>query len=134
MNRLQGHIEHLEISGDLTLVTVLLSGDISIKAIVIDTPGSAPYLEKKKKVDVLFKETEVVIGDHTDHKISVQNRMLGALETMEKGNLLSCLTIRTKAGTIRSTISTAAVLALKLKPGMNIMAMVKLNEVMLSPL
>jgi len=134
MNRLLGHIEHLEISGDLTLVTVLLQGDIKIKAIVIDTPKSAPYLEKNKKVAILFKETEVVIGDHNDHRVSLQNRMLGTLETLDKGQLLSCLKIRTDAGQIRSTISTAAVLALKLKPDMRIMAMVKLNEVMLSPL
>ncbi len=134
MNRLEGHIEHLEVSGDLTLVTVLLSGDIRIKAIVIDTPKSAPYLTKKKKVAILFKETEVVIGDHSDHKVSLQNRMLGTLESLEQGQLLSCLTIRTAAGNVRSTISTAAVLALKLKPGMQIMAMVKLNEIMLSPL
>jgi molybdopterin-binding protein len=134
MNRLQGHIENLEVSGDLTLVTVLLQGDIRIKAIVIDTPKSAPYLGKKKLVDVLFKETEVVIGDQSDHKVSLQNRMLGTLKTLEQGNLLSCLTIQSAAGQIRSTISTAAVLTLKLKPGMQIMAMVKLNEVMLSPL
>lgn len=134
MNRLQGHIEHLEVTGDLTLVTVLLLGDIRIKAIVIDTPKSAPYLEKNKKVAVLFKETEVVIGDHSDHKVSLQNRMVGTLETLEKGQLLSCLMIQTDAGQIGSTISTAAVLSLKLKPGMKIMAMVKLNEVMLSPL
>ncbi len=134
MNRLEGHIEHLEISGDLTLVTVLISGDIRIKAIVIDTPKSAPYLEKKQMVAILFKETEVVIGDNSDHMVSLQNRILGTLETLEQGQLLSCLTIQTAAGNIRSTISTAAVLSLKLKPGMQIMAMVKLNEVMLSPL
>lgn len=134
MNRLEGHIEHLEVSGELTLVTALLPGDIRIKAIVIDTPKSAPYLEKKKKVALLFKETEVVIGNYSDHKVSLQNRMLGTLESLERGQLLSCLTVRTAAGNIRSTISTAAVLALNLKPGMQIMAMVKLNEVMLSPL
>ena len=134
MNRLEGHIEHLEVSGDLTLLTVLVTGDIRIKEIVIDTPTTAPYLKKKRKVAVLFKETEVVIGDHSDHKVSLQNRMPGTLETLEQGQLLSCLTIKTAAGTIRSTISTAAVLSLKLKPGMQIRAMVKLNEVMLLPL
>ncbi len=134
MNRIEGHIEYLEVWGDLTLVTVLVTGDIRIKAIVIDTPKSAPYLEKKKKVVILFKETEVVIGDHSDHKVSLQNRMPGTLESLEQGQLLSCLTVQTAAGTIRSTISSAAVLSLKLKPGMQIIAMVKLNEVMLSPL
>ncbi|NNJ90013.1 MAG: TOBE domain-containing protein [Eudoraea sp.] len=134
MNRLKGHIEHLEISGDLTLVTVLLIDEIRIKAIVIDTPKSAPYLKKGGKVAILFKETEVVIGDHNDHKISLQNRMLGILKTIEQGHLLSSLTVETAVGNIRSTISTAAVLALKLEPGSKIMAMVKLNEVMLSPL
>ncbi len=134
MNRFKGFIEQLEVSGDLTLITVQLPGDISIKAVVIDTPKSAPYLQLKKEIAVLFKETEVVIGDHSDHKVSIQNRMLGTLESIEQGQLLSSLTIRSAAGNIRSTISTAAVLALKLKPGMPIMAMVKLNEVMLSPL
>jgi molybdopterin-binding protein len=87
-----------------------------------------------KKVDVLFKETEVVIGDQQDHRISLQNRISGTLETLETGKLLSCLTIGTAAGKIRATISTDAVLDLKLTPGDQLMAMVKLNEVLLSPL
>jgi molybdopterin-binding protein len=134
MNRLQGHIEHLEVSGDLTLVTVLLQKDIRISAIVIDTPKSAPYLTKMKKVDILFKETEVVIGNVIDPQISIQNMVAGTLESIEQGNLLSCVGIQTPVGKIRATISTAAVLTLKLEIGAKVFAMVKLNEVMLSPL
>ena len=134
MNRLQGHIEHLEVSGDLTLVTVLLEEDIRIRAIVIDTPKSAPYLTLKRKVALLFKETEVVIGNLIEPNISIQNKIEGTVESIEQGELLSCLSMQTKIGEIRSTISTAAVLSLKLEIGAKVFAMVKLNEVMLSPL
>ena len=72
MNRLEGHIEHLEISGELTLVSFSVTGDIRIKAIVIETPKSAPYLGNKKQSSSPFKETEVVIGNNSDHKVSLQ--------------------------------------------------------------
>ncbi|MGB5377000.1 TOBE domain-containing protein [Muriicola sp.] len=134
MNRLQGHIEHLEVSGDLSLVTVFLQGDLRMHAIVIDTPKSAPYLALKSKVALLFKETEVVIGNLIEPHISIQNKIEGRVESIEQGKLLSCLSIQTAVGEIRSTISKAAVLSLKLEIGTKVFAMVKLNEVMLSPL
>ncbi|MGB5648352.1 MAG: TOBE domain-containing protein [Muriicola sp.] len=134
MNKLQGHIEHLEVSGDLTLVTVFLQEGIRMHAIVIDTPKSAAYLTLKRKVALLFKETEVVIGNLIEPHISIQNKIEGTVESIEQGKLLSCLSIRTAVGEIRSTISKAAVLSLKLEIGTKVLAMVKLNEVMLSPL
>jgi molybdopterin-binding protein len=132
MNNLSGHIKEVEVSGDISLVTVGMIGEIQLKAIVIDTPNTVPYLKADQKLNVLFKETEVVIGIRKEAGISLQNRIPGNVVKVERGKFLSSLEIESTAGIIRSIISTAAVEELKLKTGMAVFAMVKLNEIMLS--
>jgi molybdopterin-binding protein len=133
MNSFEGHIATIEVSGNMSLVTVAVDKKQTLKAIVIETPETASYLKSGSPVHVLFKETEVVIGSTKNHEISLQNRIPGTINHIEQGLLLSKLEIQTKVGIIRSIISTAAVLQLGLKKGKEVIAMIKLNELMLSP-
>ena len=55
MNRFPGHISAIEVSGNLSLVTVSLQHEVGIKAIVIETPDTAKYLHVGNEVNVLFK-------------------------------------------------------------------------------
>ena len=133
MNSFEGHIATIEVSGNMSLVTVAVNKKQTLKAIVIETPETASYLKNGSPVHVLFKETEVVLGSTKNHEISLQNRIPGTINHIEQGLLLSKLEIQTKVGIIRSIISTAAVLQLGLKKGKEVIAMIKLNELMLSP-
>lgn len=132
MNKLEGHISRVEVSGSMALVTVKISNVLSLKAIVIDTPDTAAYLVEGHPVKALFKETEVVLGLYEDHRISLQNRIEGKVLAVEKGQLLSRVRISTEAGEIRSVISTASAEKLELLPQAPVYAMVKLTEMMLS--
>lgn len=132
MNKLEGHISRVEVSGNMTLVTVDISKELSLKAIVIDTPATVDYLAEGHPVKVLFKETEVVIGSFEEHRISLQNRIGGKVMAVEKGRLLSRVRISTPAGEIRSVISTASAERLELREKTAVYAMVKLTEMMLS--
>ncbi|GGD43487.1 TOBE domain-containing protein [Muriicola marianensis] len=134
MNRFEGHISEIETDGGLSLVTVRTAKDLVFRCIIIDTPASAPYLERDRKVEVLFKETEVVIGLQNTENISLSNRIPCSVEFVDKTTLLSSLDLNCAEGRIRSVISTRSVEELGLVPGKSVMALIKLNEVMLAPL
>lgn len=131
MNELQGHIAWIEINGNLSLVGIELLPGLFLKAIVIDTPQTASYLQKGLQVLAVFKETEVIIGVGEQLQISLQNQIPVKISQIEKGKLLSKLSLESDAGNLSSIISTAAVDNLNLQMGDSVFAMVKLNEVML---
>lgn len=132
MNSLQGNIHQIEQNGNLSLVTVKISADILLQAIIVETPQSVTYLKNGHPINVLFKETEVVIGTQTDHQISLQNRIPGKIIDISKGTLLTKVTIDTHIGQVESIISTKALESLKLEHNQDVLAMIKLNEIMLS--
>lgn len=130
MNILKGQIETVKERNNLSLVSIKV-GQIRLSSIVIDTLDTAPYLKPGNNVSVIFKETEVIIGKGKDHKVSLQNKFEGHVESIETGDLLSKLSLSTKVGKIISVITTNAVDQLQLKKGSEITAMVKTNEIML---
>ena len=131
MNRLQGHIVDIEVSGNLSVVTVAIDNNIRLKAIVIETPESAEYLRKERQILLLFKETEVIIGTGKNFQVSVLNRIPGKIINIEKGRLLSRIVLETDGGEITAIIGSHAVDQLRLKMDLDVTAMIKLNEVML---
>jgi len=131
MNILTGQITALEVNGNLTLVTAKVD-NVVFKSIVIETPQSASYLEVGREIKLLFKETEVIIASGTISNISLQNRITGSVSQIEKGTLLSRLTVRTPVGDIVSIITTKSVEQLKIIKGAKVTAMIKTNEITLS--
>ncbi|MDP4285282.1 MAG: TOBE domain-containing protein [Bacteroidota bacterium] len=131
MNTLKGEIRSIKVNGNLSLVTINVS-DIVFKTIVIETPGTASYLKTGNNINVIFKETEVVIGKGLEHFVSLQNKLSGNILQIENGKLLSKLTIETPVGNIVAIITLDAVLQMQLQEGETITAMIKTNEIMLS--
>jgi molybdate transport system regulatory protein len=131
MNILPGQIENVIHSGSLSLVYIKVQ-NTRISSIIIDTPISAPYLKTGNNINVIFKETEVIIGKGFTHQISMQNKFTGTILTIESKDLLSKLTIDTTVGRISSIITTNAVKQLELNEGTEVTAMVKTNEIILS--
>ncbi|MFD1315511.1 TOBE domain-containing protein [Namhaeicola litoreus] len=130
MNELSGRIKEIKKSKSISLVKVQVE-ELLFSAIVIDTPETAPYLKINNPVKVVFKETEVVIALEKHLPISLQNRMEGKINAIDKDELLCRLTIETNVGIITSIITANAVNQLNLKEGQRICAMVKTNEIML---
>lgn len=132
MNNLKGNIESVTTSGHLSLVKVNVSG-ITLSAIVIDTPESASYLKEGNALNVVFKETEVIVAKGTvAHQISLQNKILGKINHIESGELLSKVVASTNVGDVTSIITTNAVRQLQLNIGDEVTVMIKTNEIMLS--
>lgn len=131
MNILEGIITRIETSGSLSIVKVEV-GDISLKTILIETSNTAPYLKKGNNVNVIFKETEVAVGKGVIHNNSMQNRIPGSILEIERGELLSKLTIGATLGKIKAIITSSAVEELQLMIGEKVTAMIKTNEIMLS--
>ena len=131
MNLLTGVIEHIDISGNLSLIGIKV-GECQFKSIVVETPETVDYLTIGGPVNVLFKETEVIIGIGDNMQISLRNKMISTITSIEKGKLLAKLVLQTNAGEVISIITSNAVENLNLKEGLQVKAMVKTNEILLA--
>ena len=131
MNILKGTISAIKVSGNLSLITINVK-DLKLTTVIIETPNTVSYLKEGNPINVIFKETEVVIGKGSTITISLQNKIEGTIVEIEKGELLSKLTIETNVGKIVSVITTNAVNKLQLNIDVKVTAMIKTNEIMLS--
>ena len=132
MNSFKGEITHIEQEENLALIKIRV-GEIYFTTIVIDSPETAPYLQIGYPVQVLFKETEVLIGKGiSPGTISLQNKIACTIQKIEKGKLLSKLVLESPVGRVVSIITTQAVQLLQLQQTDAVMAMVKTNEIMLA--
>lgn len=130
MNILPGIIKSTQTHGNLTLVKVDIS-NISFTSIVIETPDTVDYLKEGAKINVMFKETEVIISKE-DAQISLQNRIPAKVTGIRQGKLLSQISLQYQDQTLYSIITSNAVEQLQLSVGTEVIAMIKTNEVMLS--
>ncbi len=134
MNKLEGHITTIETSGNLCIVTAAIAKQLVLQAIVIENPESASYLEKGRAISMLFKETEVIISTGPGDTVSLQNKIPATIKSIEKGALLSKVVLSTPTTDIGAILSTKSVVKLGLREQLEVVAMVKLNEVMISEL
>jgi molybdate transport system regulatory protein len=131
MNILKGKIESLNVNGGLSIVKIIV-GDISFSSIVIDTPKTAPYLKKGNDINIIFKETEVIIGRGMTDGISLRNKIIGQVKSIDSDKLLSKIVVKSEIGEITSIITSNAVEQLQIEVGTQVTAMIKTNELMLS--
>ena len=135
MNRLKGHIKKIESTENLSIIWVSLSTSekaILLKSIVVKSPERVSSFQKEQAVELLFKETEVILGLEDNASISIENKIKGTIQRIAHGKLLSKIVIDTKVGEISSVLPTSSVELLGLNEGLSIIALVKMNEIMLS--
>lgn len=131
MNKLSGSIHSIQSGGNLSLVKIKV-GQLTLTTIIIDTPDTVDYLKLKNPINVIFKETEVIIGKEKKTGVSLQNKIPGIVKKIELGELLSKIELDTAVGKITSIITSNAVEQLQIHKGSNVVAMIKTNELMLS--
>ena len=130
MNNLKGKISSIKSHENLSIVKIGI-GEYSFTTVVIETAETVDYLKIDSEINVLFKETEVLICLKPCPKISLQNRIDCKIHEISKGKLLSQINMRSSIGEIKSIITSNAVDQLKLKVGDEVIAMIKTNEIML---
>lgn len=131
MNTFSGVITSIKVSGNISLITIDVN-NIFFKTMVIETPATAAWLKMDNRINVIFKETEVILGKGLEHLVSLQNRVPGKIIDIQKGELMSKVVVDTAVGNIVAVISLDAVLQLNLQVGETVSAMIKTNEIMIS--
>jgi molybdopterin-binding protein len=132
MNRLNGKIEEIQVSGHLSQVTVSLAGGHLVQAVVIETPETAAYLSMGGQIGVLFKETEVILSLGEGCLTSLENKLPARVEHLEAGALLSRVVLHCAAGPLTAVIATRAAKRLALMQGQEVHALIPSSEIMLT--
>lgn len=130
MNKLPATIKAIQQSGTILLVDAEAEGQ-GFSALLIESILQPEWLEVGKAVDLVFKETEVSLAKNLQGQISTRNRMKCTVQKINKGELLSMITLQFNACTIVSAITTRSVNNLQLEIGNEVDALVKANEVSL---
>lgn len=133
MNKLEGIISEVRTEAGISLVQVQAAEGVLFTSVVIDTPQTAPYLHTGQKVHALFKETEVIIAKAGLLAISLQNRIPCTIRSIRWGVLLCELQLAHGAVVLGSIITNNACQQLGLEVGQPVIALVKTNEISLSP-
>lgn len=132
MNVFSGHIAAIALNESLSMVSVQFDHGLSLQTIVVETPETASYLRVGNTIQLLFKETEVILAKQDALAISIQNQIPGEIQAIEKGVLLSRVVLSTDIGAVAAVIATAALDALGLEKNQRVIIMIKMNEIMLS--
>jgi molybdopterin-binding protein len=130
MNILTGIITQIQQSGAILLVDVDVNGQ-GFSALLIESATPPDWLKESNTIDLVFKETEVSLAKNLSGFISLRNRMQCQVLRVERGELLSKITLQFQKQIISSAITTRAVDSLQIVVGDTIEALVKSNEVSL---
>ena len=130
MNKLPGIITNIQQSGAILLVDVEVEKQL-FSALLIESVQQPEWLVSGNSVDIVIKETEVSLAKNLSGQISMRNRLKCIVVAIERGDLLSTVTLNFSGHTLTSAITTRSVNSLKLEIGDEVEALVKANEVSL---
>lgn len=130
MNRLYGKISQITSHEGISLVNIKTT-NTTLGTVLLDTPQSCDYLKIDKKITVAFKETEVAIALPNLGTISMANQINCKIIRVENGKVLAKISLTCKDTNITSIITTNSSKRLKLKEGLEVIALIKANEISL---
>ena len=130
MNRITGKISRIQQSGAILLVDVDVDGHC-FSAMLIESATHPEWLLEGNSIDLVFKETEVSLAKNLSGMISMRNRIKCTVQHIERGELLSKISLKFQDYIVTSAITTRSVDSLQLAIGDEVEALVKANEVSL---
>jgi len=131
MNKLTGTITQLQLSGAVMLVDVRIDGQ-DFSALLIDSTANQQWIKVGETVNLIFKETEVSLARNLSGSLSTRNRLQQCTVTgINRGDLLSLVSLRFGQHSIASSVTTRAVDSLQLLVGDRVEALIKATEVSL---
>lgn len=131
MNKLNGKIATITSSGNISLVEVLVE-NVMLSAMIIGNTSNTEFLKNGRKVELLFKESEVSLAKNFEGDISLRNRLKGKVLKIKKGEVFTEVTFDFKGYEIKSLITTRSVERIGLLPDDIVTGFIKSNEVILS--
>ena len=133
MNAFSGTIGEIRSQDRMSMVTVQV-GEAAVTAVVLETPDTADYLHAGQAVEVLFKETEVVLAlPEAQGLVALENAWPGTVTALQSGTLLCEVAVATPLGSIVAIITLREAEILSLAVDTPVCVMVKTNEIMLAP-
>lgn len=132
MNRLPGTIAAVEVHGSIALVEAAV-GEHRFTATLIGAGDEVAAWTVGMPVTLLFKETEVSLAKNLSGLISMRNRIPVTVTAIERGRLLTKVTLDFNGHAIESVITTRSSHALALAVGDSVEGLVKANEMTLVP-
>ena len=130
MNKIDVIIKKVSSSGGVILVD-LEAENCPMSALLINVAENPDWLTEGNEIYAVFKETEVSIAKNFTGDISLRNKLPCIIQNIKYGQLMSVITAQFKQFTISSAITTRSVNMLGLKPGDEILALIKSNEITL---
>lgn len=130
MNKFTGTIKQIQQSGAVLLIDVEVV-EQTFSVLLIESAIRPQWLAEGNTVDVVFKESEVSLAKGLSGKISIRNRMNCIVTSINRGELLSTVTMQFGSYTITSAITTRALDSLEIKVTDEIIAFIKSNEITL---
>ncbi len=130
MNKLIGNISKITSYEGISLVNIE-TPYTTLGTVVIDTPKSCSYLKVGQKITVAFKETEVAIALPNLGDISMANQLKCKIKELENGKILTKILLTCKDVQITSIITVNSSKRLHLKKDIEVIALIKANEISL---
>jgi molybdate transport system regulatory protein len=132
MNRLSGRISAIDVHGSIALVEAEV-GEQRFTAMLVGAGEEVAAWPIGMPVTLLFKETEVSLAKNLSGSISMRNRIAAVVTSIERGTLLTCVTLAFGGHALGSIITTRSSDALALAVGDTVEALVKTNEMSVMP-
>ena len=132
MNNLSGKIKHIKNSEYLSEVSIKLENNSIFNVFLVETPQTASYLNLGQKINLLFKETEVIISMNLMPEISIQNQLKAKIIEIKPGKILSEITLKSAVGEIKSLLTSTVLQQMNFAESQEVLILVKANEIMLS--
>ena len=132
MNNLSGKIKHIKNSEYLSEVSIELENNSIFNVFLVETPQSASYLKPGQKIQLLFKETEVIISKNLMPEISIHNELKAEIIEIKPGKILSEILLKSAVGKIKSLLSSTVLQQMNFAESQEVLILVKANEIMLS--
>ena len=134
MNELPGKISHSSSLKQFMHIRHFGSLHRKLKLFSLRIPAQNQQLKDWLcDVQVLFKETEVIIAQAGDLKISLSNQLSCVVSAIQTGELLTRVQLKLEEYTINSLIISSHLKPLNLKVGDQVFVLIKSNEIMIAP-
>jgi molybdopterin-binding protein len=130
MNKLSAIITQITAAESILLVDVEVEGH-AMSALLTESPYSGEWLKTGNNVTVVFKETEVSLMKNFTGTISLRNKLPCRVTAVEKGAILGVVHLLFRNLHITSAITTRSIEGMDIRPGDEVIAMIKANEVSL---
>lgn len=130
MNKLNAIIKNIEKSGSIMLVDASIE-EFRLFALLIETTNDEQWLYSGNSIKMVFKETEVALAKDLTGIISMRNRLPCTVKNIERGELISKVTLQFLCYNLMSAITTRSLDMLRLNIGEEVEALIKANEISL---